>query len=142
MQDYKEELMLSLSAMQQLAANSIQKAQAKYNTQYDRQAKETTFRVGDWILVHFPQAAGKSCPDPGMAPTGSLTSLTLISPASKFTTLKMDLSMSISHASLAAQKSSLPAITGTATREGDPDGYQNGWIVYCSLDQLPPPARQ
>ena len=54
-QDYKEELMLSLSSARQLAASSIQKAQAKYKEQYDRKTKETTFRVGDWILVRFPQ---------------------------------------------------------------------------------------
>ena len=54
-QDYKEELMLSLSSARQLAGSSIQKAQAKYKEQYDRKTKETTFRVGDWILVRFPQ---------------------------------------------------------------------------------------
>ena len=54
-QDYKEELMLSLSSARQLAASSIQKAQVKYKEQYDRKTKETTFRVGDWILVRFPQ---------------------------------------------------------------------------------------
>ena len=47
--------MLSLSSARQLAASSIQKAQAKYKEQYDRKTKETMFRVGDWILVRFPQ---------------------------------------------------------------------------------------
>ena len=47
--------MLSLASARQLAASSIQKAQAKYKELYDRKTKETTFRVGDWILVRFPQ---------------------------------------------------------------------------------------
>ena len=47
--------MLSLSSVRQLAASSIQKAQVKYKEQYDRKTKETTIRVGDWILVCFPQ---------------------------------------------------------------------------------------
>ena len=76
-------------------------------------------------------AAGKSCPDPGMVPTRSLTSRIPTSPASKFTTLKMDPSMFTSHGSLAAQRSSLPASIGTVTRGGDWDSHQNGWITSC-----------
>lgn len=53
--DYREELIVSLSSARQLAASCIQKAQAKYKHQYDQKARETTLRVGDWILVHFPQ---------------------------------------------------------------------------------------
>ena len=86
-------------------------------------------------------AAGESCPDPGMVPIGFLTSQIPTSPASKFTTLKMGLSMFISHGSLAAQRSFLPPFTGMVTRGGDRDGHQNGWIAYCGLDLRTPPAR-
>ena len=71
-------------------------------------------------------AAGESCPDPGMVPIGFLTSQIPTSPASKFTTLKMGLSMFISHGSLAAQRSFLPASTGTVTRRGP--GRPPKWV--------------
>ena len=53
--DYREELMLSLSSARQLTASCIQKAQGKYKKQYDRKARKSTLRLGDWILVRFPQ---------------------------------------------------------------------------------------
>ena len=54
-EDYREELMLTLSSARQLAASRIQRAQMKYKEQYDRKAKETTLRIGDWVLIRFPQ---------------------------------------------------------------------------------------
>ena len=27
----------------------------KYKEQYDRKPKETTLRIGDWVLIHFQQ---------------------------------------------------------------------------------------
>ena len=54
-EDYREELMLTLSSARQLAASCIQRAQMKYKEQYDRKAKETTLRIGDWVLIRFPQ---------------------------------------------------------------------------------------
>ena len=47
--------MTSLSSACQLAASCIQKAQTKYKKIYDHNARESTLRVGDWVLVHFPQ---------------------------------------------------------------------------------------
>ena len=56
-EDYREELMISLSSARELAATKIQKAQSQYKENYDRdqKTKESALRVGDWILVHFPQ---------------------------------------------------------------------------------------
>ena len=54
-ENYKEELMLSLSSARELAASCIRKAQAKYKRSYDRRVREVTMRVGDWVLVRFPQ---------------------------------------------------------------------------------------
>lgn len=54
-EDYREELMISLSSARDLASEMIQKAQAKYKRYYDRQVRETSCRLGDWVLVHFPQ---------------------------------------------------------------------------------------
>ena len=54
-EDYREELMVSLSSGRALATEAIQKSQAKYKKYYDRQSRETNLRVGDWILVYFPQ---------------------------------------------------------------------------------------
>ena len=53
--DYREEVVLSLSSARKLAADSIQRAQQKYRIAYDRKAKERDYRVGDWVLVRFPQ---------------------------------------------------------------------------------------
>ena len=53
--DYREELMLSLSSARELAATSIQTAQARYKRQYDRNAREANLRLGDWVLIRFPQ---------------------------------------------------------------------------------------
>ena len=50
-----EELMLSLSSARELAASCIRKAQAKYKRSYDRRVREVAMRVGDWVLVRFPQ---------------------------------------------------------------------------------------
>lgn len=51
--DYREELMLSLSSARKLAAETIQKAQAR---NYDRAVKSqhAPLRIGDWALVYFP----------------------------------------------------------------------------------------
>ena len=53
-EDYREELILSLSSARSTAAECIQKAQAKYKAQYDRKATSRTYRPGEWILVKFP----------------------------------------------------------------------------------------
>ena len=50
--DYREELMSSLSSARQLTASCIQ---GKYKKQYDRKVRKSTLRLGDWILVRFPQ---------------------------------------------------------------------------------------
>ena len=58
--DYREELMLSLSAARDLAAKSIRRTQRKYKTQYDRKATQHKYRIGDWDLVRFPnEESGK-----------------------------------------------------------------------------------
>ena len=52
--DYREELILSLSSARALAATHIQSAQRKYKGYYDRKAQTRPYSVGDWILVYFP----------------------------------------------------------------------------------------
>ena len=54
-EDYREELMISLTSAHQLAASCIQKAQRRYKNQYDRRTKEKPLRIGAWVLIHFPQ---------------------------------------------------------------------------------------
>lgn len=49
--DYREELVLSLSTAWELANLYIQKAQAKYKKYHDKQAKLSTFKIGEWILL-------------------------------------------------------------------------------------------
>ena len=55
-EDYHVELMISLSSARETAATKIQKAQSRYkNYDRDQKIKESALRIGDWILVHFPQ---------------------------------------------------------------------------------------
>ena len=53
--DYREELMISLASARELAAASIQRSQKRYKANYDRSASDKHYRVGDWVLVRFPQ---------------------------------------------------------------------------------------
>ena len=55
MSNYRAQLIHSLSSARELAATSIQKAQVKYKKQYDKKAKPLPYKVGDWILIRFPQ---------------------------------------------------------------------------------------
>jgi hypothetical protein len=51
-EEYREELMISLSSGRALATEAIRKSQAKYKKYYDRHSRETNLRVGDWVLVY------------------------------------------------------------------------------------------
>ena len=53
-EDYREELTLTLAQARQLAVETIQKAQRKYKRQYDKKASSLPIRVGEWVLVKFP----------------------------------------------------------------------------------------
>ena len=52
--DYRQELVLSLSSARELAAKSIQRAQKRYKKQFDKRAKPTSFKIGSWVLIRFP----------------------------------------------------------------------------------------
>ena len=54
-EDYREELVYSLSTARQLAADSIKVAQKKYKKYHDRHAAPHHYRVGEWVFVRFPQ---------------------------------------------------------------------------------------
>ena len=53
--DYREQLVLSLSTARALAVDSIKQAQGKYKRLYDRKSAPSRLKVGDWVLVRFPQ---------------------------------------------------------------------------------------
>ncbi len=54
-EDYRQELVLSLSSARELAGRNSQEAQRKYKVQYDKTADSKDYRVGDWVFVHSPQ---------------------------------------------------------------------------------------
>ena len=54
-EDYREEVILSLSSARELAAESISKVQQRYKSFYDCKATEKDYHIGDWVLVRFPQ---------------------------------------------------------------------------------------
>ena len=55
-EDYREELMVSLSSARELAVENLQKAQEKYKRNYDHRVStpSSPMKCGDWVLVHFP----------------------------------------------------------------------------------------
>ena len=52
--DCREELIFTLSSTRETAFESIQKAQQRYKTSYDRNSDNHSYRVGDWVLIRFP----------------------------------------------------------------------------------------
>ena len=52
--DYREEVTLSLSTTRANAVKNIRKAQQRYKRQYDRNAGTVEYSVGQWVLVRFP----------------------------------------------------------------------------------------
>lgn len=55
-EDYREEVMLSLSSARELAADRLKEAQKKSKKRYDWSARVSTckYRIGEWVLVKFP----------------------------------------------------------------------------------------
>ena len=53
--DYREQVVLSLSSARRLAEQTSKKAQRQYKYQYDKSATTTKFKIGDWILVYLSQ---------------------------------------------------------------------------------------
>ena len=52
--DYREELMLTLTSARELVTKSIRKSQSSYKHHYDQRSRTLELRVGDWVLIHFP----------------------------------------------------------------------------------------
>ena len=60
-EDYREELVLCLSTARKHACDALKKAQQRYKQQYDKHCHPAQYKVGDWIMVRFPQdESGKS----------------------------------------------------------------------------------
>ena len=60
-EDYRDELVLCLSSARELAVASIQRAQGRYKANFDRKARDLSWKLGDWVLVLFPhEQTGKN----------------------------------------------------------------------------------
>ena len=55
MSDYREELILSLSSARALAKKSMTRAQLVQQAEYNKCSRPSKVRVGDWVMIHFPQ---------------------------------------------------------------------------------------
>ena len=53
-EDYREELVVTLSSARDTALESIRKAQRRYKGSYDRKSDHYTYRTGDWVMIRFP----------------------------------------------------------------------------------------
>ena len=59
-EDYREELVLTLSSARETALENIRKAQQRYKDTYDRKSDSHSYRIGDWVLIRFPaEVTGK-----------------------------------------------------------------------------------
>lgn len=54
-EDYKEQMMQTLASSRQLAEESTRRAQHRYKANYDRKAFQRQYRIGDWVMIKFPQ---------------------------------------------------------------------------------------
>ena len=54
-EDYREELVFSLSSARECAVESIRAAQERYKKYHDRHATPYKYRVGGWVFIRFPQ---------------------------------------------------------------------------------------
>ena len=54
-QDYREEVTMSLSSARNLAVQALSRSQQRHKAVYDRRATTRDYRVGDWVLIKFPQ---------------------------------------------------------------------------------------
>ena len=55
MEDYREEVVTTLSSARELAAKSLHKSQQRAKKLYDRKSGKVTYPIGDWVLIKFPQ---------------------------------------------------------------------------------------
>ncbi len=55
LEDYREQVVLTLQSARDLAVRTIKKAQDRYKHHYDTGARCTSFKIGDWVFVRFPQ---------------------------------------------------------------------------------------
>ena len=53
-EDYSEELILTLSSARKTALDTIRKAQRQYKKTYDRKSDNYSYRVEQWVSIHFP----------------------------------------------------------------------------------------
>ena len=53
--DYREEVVLSLSSARMMAVEANQRSQQRHKALHDRHATVREYRVGNWVLVKFPQ---------------------------------------------------------------------------------------
>ena len=54
-EDYRVQVMNTLILARNMAAESICHAQHRYKKMHDKKAKQHEYRIGDWVLVYFPQ---------------------------------------------------------------------------------------
>ena len=53
--DYREQFLQTLASSRQLTETTIRRAQGRYKGQFDRRAQQHHYKVGDWVMVKFPQ---------------------------------------------------------------------------------------
>lgn len=68
--DYWEEFILSLSAARVLAEVTIRRQQQRSKERYDMKSLQKVVKVGDWVLIRFPQGEYISFLVHGMVHTG------------------------------------------------------------------------
>ena len=53
--DYREQLILSLSSARELAVSNIREEQKRAKERYDKKSTVRDYKLGEWVLICFPQ---------------------------------------------------------------------------------------
>ena len=142
--DYREQLMATLSSARELAASNIQRAQKRYKQQYDHHTRPADLRAGEWVFVrgsHKMSLAGSgSCQDPGTAPTACYTREIRMLLCPRCTIPSMVRFVSTSHVSVSALTISQLGITGMGGSRKAQVDPQSGSSNSSTLD-CPPNSR-
>lgn len=136
LEDYCEEMMVSLSSARDLAAKMIQKAQTKYKKYYDQKAKDSQIRVGEWLLVQFPQdesGRNRKLSNPWHGPYYVTSLNDTTSHARRFITVNMGNSVFTRVEFAIALPVFQRDITGMVPGGRAQDNLRNGWKSFSQL---------
>ena len=129
--NYREELVLSLSAARHSAAKCIQQAQKRYKKYYDWKATPRPYQVGDWKFPHEETGKQRKLSQPWHGPYRVLAHNEPDLTVTKYIFPKMDRFRFTNFGLLLVPQSFQPATTGLARKSKALDVQLNGLNSCC-----------